>query len=389
MTILGEYLSELILSQLEKRKPKPVPKGLSLATIYERANANHILYLVLSAMSQLELSQEEMKLIQKQLISRTILSENQIWEIKRLQEAFEREKIKNQPLKGALIKTWYPIPEYREMSDIDILVDDSDMNKIQSLMESLGYTLVQKEVHHDIYSKDKILCVELHRFLYSPEVDRIQHHYFGSFEHSIKDDDKEYCYHYSNDDLYIYMIAHMAKHFYETGCGIRNLVDIYVMKHGQKCALHQDYINEKLKYCGLLSFAEHMEKMSQVWLENRESDEFYDQLFEYMISGGTYGKCENGLWNKYAKSKSISKRHGRIALKLWYYFPPLYYMKEYYTYLYRIPILLPWAWLVRGIRGIIGHKGKDKKEVINKTDLNQIAALQKVYREMKLNFHIK
>ena len=41
---------------------------------------------------------------------------------------------------------------------------------------------------------------------------------FGGFN------SKMYVYDFEAEDFYIYMMAHMAKHFYKRGCGIRNLV---------------------------------------------------------------------------------------------------------------------------------------------------------------------
>jgi len=43
------------------------------------------------------------------------------------------------PLKGCLVKEMYPKPEYREMSDLDILVKRGDAAKLKPVMESLGY----------------------------------------------------------------------------------------------------------------------------------------------------------------------------------------------------------------------------------------------------------
>ena len=76
----------------------------------------------------------------------------------------------------------------------------------------------------------------------------------------------------------------------------------------------------------------------------------------------------------------------RGQLKRWYFFPPLYYMSEYYPYLEKKPWLLPWAWLVRGVCGIFEHKGSFKRKMIDHIDKEQIQTLKTIYEEMELRF---
>ena len=182
------------------------------------------------------------------------------------------------------------------------------------------------------------------------------------------------------------MMAHAAKHFYQTGCGIRHLIDIYVYLERFGKQMDRNYLDKELEQCGILTFTGHMEKLAYLWLEEEESNALYDNLFAYLLDSGIYGKDENGIWNKFAEEKKKGKTAGRQQLKFWYAFPTLHYMAEYYPYLEDCPWLLPWAWLVRGITGLAKHKGTYKRQMMNHIDEERIRTVQDIYEKMDLKF---
>ncbi len=144
------------------------------------------------------------------------------------------------------------------------------------------------------------------------------------------------------------MMAHMAKHFYKRGCGIRNLVDIYVFLEKFGGEMNADYLQKQFAGLGLTAFTEHMEKLARIWLQGEPGEAFYQQLFDYMQGCGIYGKDENGIWNRFCDAQPEKGEKGRDVLKRWYWFPPYEYMVLYYPWLSRNPVagkfLLPAAW---------------------------------------------
>ena len=99
-----------------------------------------------------------------------------------------------------------------------------------------------------------------------------------------------------------------------------------------------------------------------------------------------YGKDENGIWHKFAEEKQDGKKITRGKLKRWYYFPPLFYMSEYYPWLERFPFLLPVAWGIRAFRGIFLKKGTKKREMLEVIEGEKAKTYQNIYRNMKLKF---
>lgn len=384
------YLANLVIAQLNGKKTAYIPDNLDIDEIIDISSRNHMDYMILGTLINADNlpddKKNEIRLRIQASVLRTLV---QITELKKIVDSFEKAGIKNQPMKGSCMKFMYPSPEMREMSDIDILVDGERMEDAKKIMIDLGYSLAQSIKHHDIYYKNPFMVVEVHRSMYDKTVDGNQYDYFKSFEKAILKDGQKYTYDFNREDFYIYMIAHMAKHFYIMGCGIRNLVDVYIYleKYGKE--LDRSYLNKELKKCGIYDFAVNMENLAYIWLGEKKGDRFYDDLFQYMVDCGIYGKDANGIWHKFAEEKLEGKKITRSKLKKWYYFPPLFYMAEYYPWLERFPVLLPVAWCIRAFRGIFMKKGTQKREMLNVIDGDKAKTYQNIYKHMKLKFKHK
>lgn len=384
---IREYLAELVKAQLENRKPMPIPNGIDAKQILEIARENHMDYLLLGALVKADgMNEDDREVARARVKWSVVRTLTQIMELKQLEKRFEEEHVKSQPLKGARLKFIYPSPEMREMSDIDILIDVDDMLRAKDILLDMGYSLRQAIKHHDIYQKGAFMVVEAHRSMYDRTVDNNQHNYFEGFKRAVLREGMQYTYDFTREDFYVYMMAHMAKHFYAMGCGIRNLVDVYIYQKEYGDILDLAYVKKELEQCGILTFTEHMEKLAAIWLGGEEGDQFYDNLFFYMLNSGIYGKDENGIWNKFAEEKVRNREVSLRELKMWYYLPPLSYMAEYYPWLEDYPALIPVAWGIRAFRGIFMKKGVHKREMLQDIERDQIKVYKNIYEKMQLHF---
>ena len=386
MREIDRYLAKLIRARLEKHKAEDLPNGVSVQEIIYIAHKSHMECILLSALINVDnVSEEEKEFIRPLILRSMTKTSAQIQEMLRLEAKFEEAGVKNQPMKGAVLRFVYPSPELREMSDLDILISVDDMDKGINILKECGYTLKESIKHHSIYIKRPFMVIEAHHAMYDKTVDKKQEGYFKNFIRARLKKDHQYTYEFGLEDFYIYMIAHMAKHFYQTGCGIRHLVDIYVYLNRYEKEMDRVYIEKELKECGILTFALHMEKLAFSWLEGTEENTLYSDMFLYMIDSGIYGKDENGIWNKLAEDDK--QNISRSRLKRWYLFPPLYYMSEYYPYLVHKPWLLPWAWFVRGIEGMVKNKGVCKRRMIEEIDMEKVKKLKEIYKAVDLKFN--
>lgn len=382
-----KYLAEVVKAALENIIPSDIPSYISLDEILEISIKNHMEYMLLGALVKTNLPEEQKELLRTRVKVSMMRTMVQIKELNTIKARFEEEGIENQPMKGAYMKFIYPNPMLREMSDIDILIREEYTERAHKIFEELGYNSLGREHHHDIYMKRPYMVVEAHWSMYDQTVDKKQYEYFSDFSKAVLVDGASYTYNFSKEDFYVYMMAHMAKHFYKKGCGIRNIVDVYVFRNKYKHQLNDEYIDQELNKCGIYSFTKHIEKLSEIWLGEEESTEFYDNLFTYMLDSGIYGKDENGIWNEFAKESDESKLHYGIKLKLFYFFPPYHYMAKYHPWIVGKKPLLPIAWMVRGVTGIAKKKGKKKREMLHHIDHEDIKIVQRIYKEMQFDFN--
>jgi hypothetical protein len=380
--VTRKYTRELIKATFENRTPAPVPEGISTADLITIATMGQMPYLLLNSLLKLTEDEKEAQSIKSLVRRSTLKTFVQVFAAKEITAKFEANGIRHQLLKGTIMKGLYPSPEMREMSDIDLVVYDENLDKAAKVMEEMGYKNHGLVKHHMIFSKGKDLMVEVHWCLFDSNADKKQHVYFkDNFRAKLKEG-TQFTYEFGTEDFYVYMISHMAKHFFETGCGIRNLVDIYIYCNTYYSSMDQAYLNEELTKCGNLDFEKCMRKLAYIWLDDEDCESFYDDLFEYMVESGIYGKTENGIWGQLAKETSKSESNSKIR----FYFPSINFMQEKYTWLKKYPFLLPVAWVIRGVTGISNKEAMEHKNSIEKADKTEVKKMLNIYRRLNLEF---
>ncbi|MGN0473401.1 MAG: nucleotidyltransferase family protein [Lachnospiraceae bacterium] len=375
------YLVNLSLGRTEEHKICS-----SVEVIINLACSNQMQGLIFTSLVKEDIPEKEREIIRRSLKRSLFRTMIQLNNLKELEKHFEQMGVINQPMKGSCMKYMYPSPVLRDMGDIDILVDAESLEKCQRVMEDLGYDFVQDIKHHVVFQKKDGTVIEVHRALYDKTTDRTQYEYFLDLKNRTCKEGCRYTYQFDVNDFYIYMMAHMARHFYTMGCGVRNLVDIKVYLDLYQDEMDKTYVTNILQKLGLMDFDIHMRKMADIWLNHEESSPLYDDLFDYMLFSGVYGKDENGIWNKYAFQERKGKKDYSSKLKRWYLFPPYDYMVEYYPFLQKHKYMLPAMWMVRGFNGVFLHRGRKKVDMLKNIDNESIERITNIYRNMNLRF---
>lgn len=75
------------------------------------------------------------------------VSENQTHDAREVCAALEAAGVKHAAIKGVVLKGYYPTPELRTMSDVDILFDYDKVKTVKSVMSSLGYEFLLESNH--------------------------------------------------------------------------------------------------------------------------------------------------------------------------------------------------------------------------------------------------
>ena len=75
----------------------------------------------------------------------------------------DEQRIWHMPLKGVILKEFYPSIGMRQMSDNDILFDKDYAKQIRDYMISRGYEVeVFEQGNHDVYEKEPVYNFEMH-----------------------------------------------------------------------------------------------------------------------------------------------------------------------------------------------------------------------------------
>ena len=285
-------------------------------------------------------------------------SEDQIREINALSKAFLDEGIEHLKLKGTVLKSLYPHPEMRLMSDSDILIKEEQEDKIERIMKSLGYTFKVSSDHEWIWEKGK-MTIELHRRIIA-SYQKDFYAYFGNGWQLAKRAGDTSEYKMSLEDEFIYLFTHLSKHYRDAGIGIKHFTDIYVFLNAHT-DLDMEYIRATLKSLGLLAFFDNVLAVLDAWFDDGEVTPVVEFITAKVFDSGVYGSRLTEIKANALKERNSGKKKSKIA-RLWtLIFPPYKNMCYIFPVLKKAPILLPFMWVYRWLKAIFTKKDRIEK----------------------------
>ena len=113
-------------------------------------NVTALLYYALSGTKSLSLIPSDiLEQMKKLTFLRSSYQMSHVKNVTEILSKFKENDIKTVVLKGLVVRNFYPRPEFRTMSDADIVVQEQDLDAAINLITSLGY--VEKvRTHADI-----------------------------------------------------------------------------------------------------------------------------------------------------------------------------------------------------------------------------------------------
>lgn len=300
--------------------------------------------------------------------------------IKVIFDEYEKNAIDYMPLKGTVLKKMYPQSDMRNMSDADILIKKKDYESAQKVLVHLGYTFVGESDHEFNFKKDPFIKIELHKHLV-PSYNEDLYAYYGDGWKLAKPLEKSYRYELSNEDFFIYLFVHFVKHYRDAGVGIKHILDLWLYTK-KVTDINLEYVSEQLNHMNLGVFFKNICTMMECWFEEREYDELSGEITGFIISSGVFGTLKNSASASAIRThmdKDITKAGKNKYLNL--VFPPFIYMKQIFPVLEKAPVLLPFMWIVRLIKGAL-FKRHNISYHINKTNSVDDDYIQKYMEHM-------
>lgn len=326
-----------VLTSEEKAIYSPEILG-ELLTVAKKHDVAH---LVVFGLKKNNLLGENAKKLEGEIFKAAYRCEQQKHELQTICQTLEDAQISFIPLKGSVIREYYPEPWMRTSCDIDVLIHEDDVEKAISIFKKLEYK-IEKRNYHDIplYSPNGI-HLELH-FNICEDTEKLDRVLRSAWSYAIKAE--SFRYEFEKEFFVFHMYAHMAYHFLAGGCGIRPLLDIWIMEN--KMDLSYKCAKELLKEAEIYRFAEKMSELAErCFSENDEmllSD--FEAIVSYILTGGVYGSAENNTTVKKTEAKSsIAYVFNRLFL-------PYNSMITLFPILNKAPYLLPFCWIVRWLQ---------------------------------------
>lgn len=283
-------------------------------------------------------------------------------------DALNKNHIKHIVLKGMSYAKCYRQSEFRTMTDMDLVVSPKEIQKVDEILRDLG-----GEFHYEC-SDDYVRCYQMNKITVEIHTSAGYSKYFhknydyeayfrDAIEESIciRDDTYEFLPYYK----IVYAIFHTAKHFYESGCGVRMLTDVAVLVDYYKddVDLRQMWID--LEEMGLQKFTISLFAICKKWfgletellsesMEEKTAEDIHfqteqmEKAEDYILSGGVFGHR-----NALGDMGEISHRNGKndLTKMLKWAFPSYRHMRAHSDWFKNKPaVLLPVAYVERFIR---------------------------------------
>ena len=345
-----------LLSCAIKGEQPDYSRNINYSAILELAKEHQVYNIIISIIQNApDISDEQKKEFKNynlSEISKMIVVKN---ERANVFSFLEENAIKYMPLKGLVIRDYYPSQSMRQMSDNDILFDISYRDEVAHFMKDNGYKCVATGENSDDYKKPPYCMFEFHKDLFfkgnnfCPVFDNL-------WEKAVQDSEHPFMYHMDKNDVYVYSVCHMYKHFSTAGCGIRFLVDNYLILKREFDNLDWDYVNDFLGHFGILEFEKITRSIAFKLFDGGELDDKELEMFETIMNSGIFGKESVRLVNKIS-SMDVSSVEEAKRIIMWHrLFPPKKKMIADYRILEKHPYLLAGTYIYRLFKALFNGK---------------------------------
>lgn len=363
-----EYLLTLLACALNEEPVPSPPVELDFNALFIKARDQQIYSMITPLVAQLsEVPQQEKETWRNYNCSELVRMLAVANDRQLIEADLAAHNINYMFLKGLVIKDYYPKASMRQMSDNDILYDASSKENqiaIYEIMKKHGYEMSYCAENSDDFKKEPYYMFEFHRELFFdessfyPKFDMLWDNATPSAGYKNKFD-------MSVNDIYIYSVAHMYKHYISSGCGVRFLADLYVIWKKEKDNLDFDEINNRFQKMGILDFAQKSKDLAISMFTHQKLNAEQIAFLEVFVRDEIYGDRSIGMKRRFDEIKK-NKTASKLDVIRYYFsrlFPSSHNMHLYYKELDERPWLLGYYYIKRIYKRGFLKRGRAKKEI--------------------------
>ncbi len=304
---------------------------------------------------------------------RAVISEEQY---KNVVEAIfwhcEEEGIHILALEDYILRSYYPMPEMRALTEVTLLVEKHCRPEVDRLMHSMDFVPIVGEY---CYERSGLVIRFLEKFPFdNKKTGRIAG---GRLKFLPRVEDGRYVHEYREPGLFVFLMGCKAQRFAMEQFDIRDLLDIWLYYRSQERGKNWTTIMKRLKKLRLWEFTDRMLTLAGSWFGGTViewEEELYGSLEAFIFTKGAAGRSAAlqilPLLRIMAKRRAMEDQKKEPGNFAGWVFPDQEYMRLLYPRMGKHRIFLPLCWvrrLLRGTLSAIGKKlfGKKKDESVS------------------------
>lgn len=396
LMLVGRYVLHLVDCGLHGEPPQPLPKGVTWGRVHALAKSQSVEGVSwFGARTCCDMPDDLRKMWEGEAQATLFRRVRFDAEREQIFAALNAAGISVLPMKGIVVADYYPSPEMRSMADNDFLygfvepspegagfrvcgatpaereaTTERGVRTIVDIMRKRGYDVVSQYAgNHESFHKPPVFNFEPHRRLVAPD-SPLAAYYENPWRRAIKDASNPLMFRFSDEDEYLFVVAHAHKHFSNAGCGFRFVVDVRAFLDARGMQMNWDYVFNELRKMELLDFEERVRGLADAAfggacaLDAALTDDQLEML-RFMFGSGTYGTTERVVQKRLEKQKA-SHRGNLAAAKRGYLLQRLTdqaAVEAHFPHASKIAPLRPFLQVARYARGFARNPGKLMNEL--------------------------
>ena len=339
------YLIEVILCALKDKEIPFPPENTDFKKLLKLAKQQEVYSFLAAVLPMSCLPEETAKKLsdnaKSELVRRIAMNNEQSV----LEAALEENGIDYMLLKGSVLKALYPKESMRQMSDVDILYDQTKRDALLAIMKDNGYTLYAWSENSDDFSKKPFYTFEFHRELFFDE-----YNFYPDFsfvwENAVAAEGTAHKMCMKTEDIYLHCVAHIYKHHLIGGFGIRFLCDVYLLLSHYP-DMDRAYLDEKLAAIGISDFEKLLAATATSLFDEQPLTDEQQALLAHVMQYGLYGEDDAGIDVKFAEFTEKYQTHSSLKYLWLRLFPEKEFMLRTYPALATKPYLMGYYYFKR------------------------------------------
>ncbi|WP_270507274.1 nucleotidyltransferase family protein [Eubacterium limosum] len=385
------YVVELLAAVLKDRQPRPPAPGCDWDVVYREARRHSVAGMADYGLEKLAEEEQPPQFVRQSFrqarLTGIAKEATQHVTVTELLKTLDEQGIRALPLKGFVLKYAYPRPDMRLMADVDILVDDANTKAVGKILTGRGFSCEHEGGNHDVYYRKPYMNLEIHRNIL-PEKYTFGGYFDHIFDRALLKEGAQCVYAMTPEDFYLYMVAHLTKHYAQGGTGIRSVMDLWVYRRFYRETADWKAIGDGLEAMGLKAFGENLMRLAEVWFDGRPGDAVTDEMSRFILGNGTYGTTQNmelsaftKVYDAHTDFQTIQRRYFWRTL-----FPGMDHMRQVFSWVEGRPALLPAAWVMRGVRAMVKRPKRTlhRVQAVRSTSEEEVARAKGFYERSGL-----